>query len=253
LVSALAVLLAGAAMASTGATATAATSAGPGAAMPGEAVIALAPPPAASSRQAADELAELHAIARHRTAAERARAIADDHEESIFAFADAIGAPLTPAALPLTAHLSELVGREEEKYTEPLKLRYGRARPYNADPSLQPICKTRTTNDSYPSGHATAGWLQALTLVELVPARRIAILARAREYARNRLVCGVHYRSDIDAGELLAKTVFLNLKTQPSFQRDLTAARAELQALLRQNIARGSASPTSLVMSLSSP
>lgn len=190
----------------------------------------LAAPANVTSATAARELAELHQIEAVRTAEQVARAIADDKEESMFLFRDVIGANFNAQALPLTALLSAHVGHDEGANTDQLKKGYARMRPYNADKSLQPVCKTKKKDDSYPSGHATAGYLQALTLIELVPEKRDAILARADDYAHNRLVCGVHYRSDIEAARLVAYSVHAIMRESPEFKVEVAAAKAELQA-----------------------
>ena len=193
----------------------------------------LAAPATATSATAARELAELHQIEAARTPGQVARAMADDKEESVFLFRDVVGASFDAQTLPLTALLSSHVGRDEDANTGQLKKGYARVRPYNADKSLQPVCKTKTKDDSYPSGHATAGYLQALTLIELVPEKRDAILARADDYAYNRLVCGVHYRSDIEAARLLAYSVHAIMRENAQFKAEVAAARAELQAASR--------------------
>ena len=195
-------------------------------------MLILAAPPIAASRAAADELSELHRIEVARTREQIARAKADDQDESIFLFRDVVGAGFTAQGFPVTAGLSAHVGHDESANTDPLKKSFARVRPYNADKSLQPICKTKTKDDSYPSGHATAGYLQALTLIDLIPAKRDAILARADEYANNRLVCGVHYRSDIEAGKLLAYAVHAIMAGHPGYQAEVEAARKEMAASL---------------------
>lgn len=192
----------------------------------------LASPASASSDVAARELAELHHLETARTNDQVARAMADDKDETIFLFRDVFGSAFTPQALPLTARLSEHVGQDESANTAPLKRGFARVRPYNADKSLRPICKTKTKDDSYPSGHATAGYLEALTLIELAPEKRDAILARAQDYANNRLVCGVHYRSDIEASKVLAYAIHATMRDNPQYQLEVAAARRELRALL---------------------
>ncbi|MES2264317.1 MAG: phosphatase PAP2 family protein [Pseudomonadota bacterium] len=203
-----------------------------------QAMLILAAPPGASSGTAARELAELRDIENHRSKEQVARAMADDKDETIFLFRDVIGEKFSASALPLTAQLSEHVGHDEGANTDPLKQAFARVRPYNADKSLKPVCKTKTKDDSYPSGHATAGYLQALTLVELMPEHRDAILARADDYAGNRLVCGVHYRSDIVAGKLLAYAMHATMREDPQYQRELAAARSELRQVLQTAVAQ---------------
>jgi acid phosphatase (class A) len=192
----------------------------------------LAAPAASGSEQAVRERAALKQIELARSKEQVARAQADEVNVTMFLFADVVGAGFNAGALPRTALLSEHVGRDVAANTEPLKKTYARMRPYNADKSLAPACRTKTKDDSYPSSHSTAGYLEALTLVELLPEKRDAILARADDYALNRLVCGVHYPSDIEAGKLLAYAVHALMREQPDYQRDVAAARAELRAAL---------------------
>ena len=187
-------------------------------------------PATTGSVVAVRELAELHQIEAARTPEQVARAAADDKEESIFLFRDVIGSNFSSQALPLTALLSSHVGHDESANTDMLKQHFGRVRPYNADSSLHPVCKTKKKDDSYPSGHSTAGYLQALTLIELMPEKRDLILARADDYARNRLVCGVHYRSDIEAAKLLAYSVHALMRENGQYKAEVAAARAELRS-----------------------
>jgi len=105
-------------------------------------------------------------------------------------------------------------------------------RPYNLDKTLHPICKTKTKDDAYPSGHTTSGFLLALTLIDIVPEKRDAILARAEDYGRNRLVCGVHYPSDIQASKLVAYTIHAIMEVNPQYQKELVEAKAEVRRVL---------------------
>lgn len=194
----------------------------------------LSTPPAAEGERTRMELAELHRIEAARTPVEVARAQADEKDETLFVFRDVLGEGFTADRLPQTAALSARVKQEEDEVSTPLKRAFQRVRPYNLDKTLHPVCKTKTKtkNDSYPSGHALAGYLAALTLVDLVPERRDALLARADAYAHNRMVCGVHYPSDLEASRLLAYATHAAMLADPAYQRDAAAARAELRAAL---------------------
>ena len=190
-------------------------------------------PPAVGSAVNNAELAELHRIEDARTPEQVAKAKADDGEEDIFIFKTVLGAGFTPEALPLTAALGEHVKNEQSVAGEQLKRYYQRPRPYQTDAGLHPVCALKTVHDSYPSGHSLTGYLEAFTLVELVPERRAAILSRADQYARNREVCGVHYPSDVEASRQAAYMVFGYMLSTPRFQRDLAGAREEMQTKLK--------------------
>jgi acid phosphatase (class A) len=186
-------------------------------------------PPAPDSLQLKQELTQLHRIERERTAVAIAAAQADDAEEDIFSYRTVLGAAFTPDTLPLTTALSAHVHNEEGVASAFLKEAFARPRPYQADKTLHPVCKLTDAPNSYPSGHSLSGYLLAYTLAEMLPEKKQLILDRADAYAHNRLVCGVHYASDLEASRRTALVVFGNMMAQPKFQHDLKAARTEVR------------------------
>ncbi len=188
-------------------------------------------PAAAQSDKTKVELAELHRLEGTRSDAQKTAAMADDKEETIFIFKQQLGDWFNAQTLPQTAAFGLRVKNDEGINTTPAKTGFARVRPYNLDTTLHPVCVTKTKDDSYPSGHATTGYLMALTLIDMVPEKRDAILNRADDYANNRLVCGVHYRSDIEASKLLAYTIHAVMANKPQYQQEMVVARAEVQRL----------------------
>ena len=156
----------------------------------------------------------------------------DENEESIFAFNTVLGSGFTAKALPITAELGEHVKHEQGVAGSTLKAYFQRPRPYQTDPTLHPVCGVKTAHDSYPSGHGLTGYLEAFTLVQLVPEKRAEILARADDYAHNRLVCGKRALSERRRGESAGGECGLSeiCWRTPKFQHDLEAAREELKA-----------------------
>lgn len=73
-----------------------------------------------------------------------------------------------------------------------------------------------------------------LVLASLVPDKGQAIMARASEFAENRLVCGMHFRSDIVAGQALGTIIVLSLMQNAGFKADYDAAKAELRRAAAQ-------------------
>jgi acid phosphatase (class A) len=189
-------------------------------------------PPAVGSAVQKAELAELHRIEAARTPEQAKRAKEDEDDESIFAYKTVFGPGFNAEALPVIAALGDHVKNEQSVAGGALKLVFKRARPYQVDPTLHPVCALTEAANSYPSGHGLTGYLEGLTLAELVPEKRVAILARADDYAHNRLVCGVHYPSDEEASREVAYAVFGYMLATPRFQRDLAAARAEMKSKL---------------------
>jgi acid phosphatase (class A) len=189
-------------------------------------------PPAVDSAANKAELAELHRIEATRTPAQVAAAKADEDEEDMFAFKNVLGAAFSADALPITAGLGVHVKNEQSVAGGALKSVFARPRPYQSDKTLHPVCALTELANSYPSGHALTGYLEGLTLAEIVPEKRTELLARADDFAHNRLVCGVHYPSDLEASRRVAYAVFGYMMATPRFQRDLAAAKTETRARL---------------------
>ncbi len=96
----------------------------------------------------------------------------------------------------------------------------------------EPICVARdkelTESSSYPSSHAAVGWAWGRALAQAEPDRAEAILKRARAIGESRVVCGVHYPSDVEAGRTLGAAVIVLERLSPEFRDDLTAAKVEI-------------------------
>ena len=159
------------------------------------------PGQAPESQVTRDELAELHRIEASRTPAEVKAAQADDGEEDMFVYRTVLGSSFEKANLPVTAAFQAHILTEAVAASGTLKNSFLRARPYQIDATLHPVCPTTTAHTSYPSGHSIVGYLMALTLTEMVPERQAELLTRADDYAHNRMVCGVHYKSDTTASK----------------------------------------------------
>jgi acid phosphatase (class A) len=190
----------------------------------------LAPPPAEDSPQTKTELAEILEFQKSRTP-EMVAAAQADSDESGFSFADVMGSGFTVAKLPLTAALLKKVHDAEGTLTDPAKDYYHRPRPYVLDSQVAP-CVKKSKSFSYPSGHATGGTAVAVILANMVPEKKDAILARGLAYAENRVVGGVHYRSDIVAGQRAGVLLATGLLNDGDFRKDYEKARSELRGSL---------------------
>ncbi len=147
-------------------------------------------------------------------------------------YACALGVTLETAQTPTLSTLLVRVATDARPVIDPPKDYYARPRPFL---DLKgPICVEDTSflraAASYPSGHATLGWTWGLILAELAPDRSTQILSRARVYGESRVVCGVHYPSDIEAGRTNGSTLFAVLQSDPAFRADMETARAEIAA-----------------------
>ena len=114
------------------------------------------------------------------------------------------------------------------------KDQYQRTRPFmvNKEPTCTPDEEAHLTKDgSYPSGHTAIGWAWALILSEVAPDRADAIFARGRAFGESRVICNVHWNSDVVEGRLVGAAAVARLHSDPAFRAEMKAAKAELAAV----------------------
>lgn len=197
----------------------------------------LPPPPAGRStleradRAAFEATRSLKGGARWNLAAED---VAEGAAAVLGNFACVLGTRIDQARVPALIALLERARLDLARATRLPKVHYRRLRPFVGNDA--PICVARTQaladSFSYPSGHATQGWAYALIIAALVPEKAAAILARGRAYGESRVVCGVHWLSDVVAGRINGAAVFAALVGDAAFRADLDEARAEVGSAL---------------------
>ncbi len=141
-------------------------------------------------------------------------------------FSEVTGKDLDAGPFPRTRALAEDLQAALRQVTAPLKVQFARPRPYDAFQQIKPAVKLEPSL-SYPSGHASWGMVQATLLAALQPQRREAILERGRLVGYDRVLGGVHYPSDVDAGQLLGPAFAQAWLAVPEHQKRLEEARAE--------------------------
>jgi acid phosphatase (class A) len=103
---------------------------------------------------------------------------------------------------PLTQAVLDHAREDLWPVLQTLKNTYGRPRPYQAVPGLDPALPVATT-PSYPSAHAVLGCFFACILGQYAPADKDALESTGRLIGTDRVLGGVHYPSDVDAGQRL--------------------------------------------------
>jgi acid phosphatase (class A) len=149
-------------------------------------------------------------------------------------FSCALNAPITEQDTP---HLYMLLRRtliDAVLSTYTAKDRYMRTRPFVVN--KEPICptdegKSYIKGGSYPSGHTAVGWAWALILSEISPEQADAILARGRAFGESRVICNVHWQSDVIEGRFMGAGTVARLHADATFRTDLEAAKSELAAV----------------------
>ncbi len=157
--------------------------------------------------------------------------------EAAGAFSCALGIPITEQDTP---HLYMLLRRtltDAGFSTYSAKNHYQRKRPFmvNQASICTPEEEAQLRKDgSYPSGHTAIGWAWALILTEIAPDLADAILARGRAFGESRVVCNVHWHSDVVEGRFMGAAAVARLHADPAFRAELEAAKAEV-ATVREN------------------
>lgn len=127
---------------------------------------------------------------------------------------------------------------DRKNSTTEAKDHYQRQRPYvyysknvcthsDSDPSSDP-----DPHHSYPSAHSTRGMVVAYTIADLLPNYREQILARGVDYGDSRVICGAHWRSDVQAGRVMGNVVYSALKQNSDFKANFDAIKQQVDALI---------------------
>jgi acid phosphatase (class A) len=190
----------------------------------------LAPPPTPDSPAGKADLQAVLAVVNSRTDAEIKNA-QDDDQRSVFRFADVMGPNFKVETLPLTAQLFQHVYQDGNAATLSAKTFFQRKRPFVVDPDIK-IIVVQAPDFSYPSNHSTFGNESGILLAAMVPEKAVEIFARAADYAHNRVVAGVHFPSDVEAGHIAASVIDNALLHNPRFESDFAKAKGEVRAAL---------------------
>ena len=191
-------------------------------------------PPAAGSAQAAADL-DMHRSTRSLRDTPRWALAARDANLKFPAAADtfscALGIPVSPTGTP---HLNMLLRRtllDSGLSTYGAKDHYKRQRPFAAlkEGTCAPASEAALAKDgSYPSGHAALGWAWGLVLTGIAPDKTDAVLQRAHAFGQSRVICGVHWQSDVDQGRVMGAAAVARLQGDPVFTAQVALARQEV-------------------------
>ena len=146
-------------------------------------------------------------------------------------FACALGVPISEQATPNLNMLLRRILTDAGLATYKAKDTYRRTRPFvefksgTCTPQEEDFLRK---DGSYPSGHSSIGWAWALALTEIAPDRRDALLQRGRAFSQSRAICGVHWKSDIEAGRLTGAATVARLHANAVFVTQMQAAQREI-------------------------
>lgn len=141
------------------------------------------------------------------------------------------GTPLLSAKeIKSLSPLMKRVGKLGEKISQSFKSRYMRTRPYDVDSRLQPCVTPPGGQKSYPSSHATISTLDACVLATIFTDKKMQLGFRdlATQLSERRMKVGVHFPSDVKAGENLGMAICRTLANDPEFMTEVEEVRLAL-------------------------
>jgi acid phosphatase (class A) len=191
----------------------------------------LPPPPETGSPA---EKADLDAVLQAQKTRSKAQIISarQDTELNVFRFQSVLGEHFTAVQLPVTTEFFEHVSQDENVVIQKAKWHYNRPRPFTASKLVKPVIPP-LANPSYPSGHSSFAYMNAILLARMVPVKTTELFKRADIYAQNRVIAGVHYPTDIKAGKTSARVIVDAWSHDKQFITEFTQAKNELRHKLQ--------------------
>jgi len=185
-----------------------------------------APPPAPASEAQKADIAAIIDWQNKRTAADCDKA----NLTAVFTIESFLG-PDSPFPRPVPDELKKFLDRlssDLEDAVTNMKDRWQRPRPYKAYPDQARPCIKKSWGHSYPSGHASFSRVFANVLADIVPERKAEFFAKADEIARDRVIGGVHYPTDIAAGRAFGDLYHAELVKSEAYRKDIEKMKALL-------------------------
>ena len=146
-------------------------------------------------------------------------------------FDAAVGGNMAKSAPVLSKGLMSFL-KIVDNVKKDLKKNYQRPRPFISHSDIKP-CLPLQSSFSYPSGHSTWYASTALLLADLMPERRERLIQVGRQGGYARVYCGMHYPSDVLAGERLAKAITADIIASPEWQSFRNEVKPEVDKLLK--------------------
>lgn len=187
----------------------------------------LSGPPAADSDEQKQEIAKLLEWQEKRTPTDVDRCKSEEAADP-FIFSGILGEKFKAETLPLTTIMLKGVQTDIKAITTLAKAKWERKRPPYADARIKPCVKIEE-NGSYPSAHAVRGVVWSRILAEMFPDKKDELLKRGLLMGEDRVIAGIHFPSDVAAGQKLGDAIADKLLANAEFQTALKEAKAECE------------------------
>ncbi len=185
----------------------------------------LPPPPLAGSTLDKIEMEMVIDANSLKNTARWEQAKSDAGLDGFIAFSPVLGANFTQANNPEISTIFDMVLKYSFAMSKASKSVYDRKRPFELNDKIQTCPNSLAGGSSYPSGHAALGWANAQILARIYPQYHDDLMVRGIEYGKSRMVCGVHYPSDIVAGRIVGDVLLQKLYLDAEFTKLLQSAQ----------------------------
>jgi acid phosphatase (class A) len=192
----------------------------------------LPPPPADGSPAARIELDQILALQTSRTPEQAARCVQIENETIWLFGSEVLGPWFIETSLPKTAAFFAAVREDFIAANRAAKAVHPRKRPPFADERIKPCVELHDT-PSYPSGHGIQSSVWAALLGAIFPAKADEFLLRAATTRNYKAISGVHYPSDLAAGQAVGEALARELLKNPAVQKAIADLRAETSTHLQ--------------------
>jgi acid phosphatase (class A) len=187
----------------------------------------LQPPPSAQSPQAIADYAQVKEAQLNANEARINLARSDNNIDAFKAYSIILGDRFNPQNFPKTKEVLDYAMPFSAIAAKESKNIYKRDRPFIFDTSIKICIDNAPNGSSYPSGHSAWGWLSGNIIARIFPKQSDIIFARAIDYGQSRVVCGVHYPTDIIAGRIVGDVILQKLENDAKFRQLINAAIEE--------------------------
>jgi glycerophosphoryl diester phosphodiesterase len=193
------------------------------------------PPPADDSPAGQADLETLLQVQAWRTPAEIARAERVSSQDIMSPGALVFGPEFNAPNLPRTAAVLRQAYDEHRPAVLASKKQWGRARPYSRGLGITPCVEIVPADESYPSGHSAESALLAALYGKALPEYENIFMENVRETLWGRVIAGVHFPTDTQAGRLLGSVIAREMLKNRRTLGALAEMRAEILSFLEKH------------------
>lgn len=184
------------------------------------------PPPPQNQLAQGGEVKELFSLQKSRKKKDCERAALEVEP----ALGNFFGPPHGPLTAQQVAQLDPFfvdIRHSSGPFIGKLKGVHVRKRPFEVIKGLKP-CVKQETSLSYPSGHGLFAEIYALVLTDLFPNLKDKIQTRADTVAKDRVLSGVHYPSDVSAGRVMGQKIYAEMVKSEKYQEAFKTAKGRV-------------------------